>query len=128
MDIHLHPIYEAQNCGTAHPCSTNEKHVTCPECRERMGQAQALTVTFPRLRFVADNALCTQIKKIEEELKEVQGAFLLPGYDLLADELLDLMQAAATGLMILGEHRGVDVPAVVARGREKNRARGYEHE
>jgi hypothetical protein len=85
-----------------------------------------LTITFPRLRFVDDNALMRQINKIESGVMEAKGAFLLPGYDLLADELLDTMQACATALMILGGHRGIDLHAAITANREKNRARGYE--
>ena len=89
-------------------------------------EQNGLTITFPRLRFVDDNALMRQINKIESEVMEVKGAFLLPGYGLLADELLDTMQACATALMILGEHRGVDLPAAIVSNRKKNRVRGYE--
>lgn len=89
-------------------------------------QGNGLTITFPRLRFVDDNTLAEQINKIETEFLEVKGAFLLPGYDRLADELLDTMKACATALMMLREQRVVDLPAAIMVNHEKNRERGYE--
>ena len=91
-------------------------------------EQSGLTIIFPRLRFVDGDALYTQLNKIEEEVEEVREAFFSPSYENLAGEILDTMQACATALMILGEHRGVNIDTAVKQCIEKNKNRGYESE
>ena len=82
---------------------------------------------FPTTIFVKQNTINQQMPVIAGELKEVYDEFMEPtvNYHKAAVELLDLIQAAETGLEILREQEGVDIEKAERQTYEKNRKRGY---
>lgn len=82
---------------------------------------------FPRTIFIKQNTIQEQMAKITDELKEVYDEFLDTPVDYrkVAVELLDLIQAAETGLEILREQKGVDIARAEKDMIIKNEKRGY---
>ena len=82
---------------------------------------------FPVTKFVKTNTIQQQMPVIAGELKEVYDEFMAPtvNYHKVAIELLDLIQAAETGLEILKEQRGVDLNQAEEDMLQKNEERGY---
>jgi len=82
---------------------------------------------FPRTIFIKQNTIQQQMPIIAGELKEVYDEFMKSpvDYHAVAVELLDLIQAAETGLEILKEQKGVDLDQAEKDVITKNDVRGY---
>lgn len=85
---------------------------------------------FPRTRFVDENTFSQQFKHIRSEVDEVWQELERLYPDLadpvrVAEELLDVIHSAETGLRILQERHGVDVGRLSVQIRIKNYNRGY---
>ena len=80
---------------------------------------------YPPSCFVS-NCLSDQVKHVRSEVDEVVAAYY-GNTDIihLAEELCDVVHSSETGLRILADRYGVDVPAVQDYVVEKNRLRGY---
>jgi hypothetical protein len=124
---HFHPIYAALHCGdTTGLQGGKEKEVNCPACLSNLADSKRLTVTFPKLKFAKENELYTQMVHMSSEMEEVWNAYHEPGYQRIAEEIVDLMQSCSTALYIIERLHAVDIDSIVKAVFKKNKARNYE--
>ncbi len=101
--------------------------VPCDEACQlaKEGAAASSLYRFPATRWVSKNNVTEQARKVVDEAVEtLSAAFHDDPIADVAEELLDTIQAAETGLRIC-ESLGVDVEARRVAVEGKNRDRGY---
>lgn len=130
--VHINSVY-SWHCGafvedlqTLYHSTTNESHVTCPDCLALKQTAEYGTYkpSFPRTKFADENEIWQQTEHVISEAEEADDASTWD-YANTAMELLDVIHSAETALFILAEKHGVDLSAIKRQVIEKNQSRGY---
>ena len=79
---------------------------------------------FPKIRFIEENTLHTQLLHFASECIEIAERIEHGDMWGITEEVIDMMHSAETWLRIVERH-GVDVDGEISKVIEKNRKRGY---